>query len=70
MVDRTYDDEDEVKAEIKAETGLAYEFECPECNAHNPYDDGFGDGSEIVCYYCGTNFKVKLAEGKMKLKPL
>jgi transcription elongation factor Elf1 len=46
------------------------EFECPDCSASNPVDDGFGNGDEIVCNYCGQELKVLVAEdGKLKLKP-
>jgi hypothetical protein len=45
------------------------EFECPDCNAHNPADDGFVIGDEVMCCYCGTEFKAKLSGGKLKLKP-
>ena len=66
-MDRSYDDEDELKAEMSA-GGVFKEFDCPSCNAHNPYDDGFTIDSEVLCFYCGTEFKVKLSDGKVKLK--
>ena len=50
--------------------GMHFEFECPDCNAHNPYDDGFRVGSEVLCFYCGNQFKVAMSEGKLKLKDL
>ncbi len=47
------------------------EFDCPECNANNPYDDGFGPGDEVRCFYCGLEFKVEVnAEGKWKFREL
>ena len=46
------------------------EFECPECNAHNPIDDGFDDGSEVQCFYCGCGFKAVAMSGRFKFKPL
>jgi transcription elongation factor Elf1 len=46
------------------------EFECPDCNAHNPADDGFTVGDEVLCCYCGMEFKAKLSAGRLKLKPL
>ncbi|MBI1948278.1 MAG: hypothetical protein HYS27_21500 [Deltaproteobacteria bacterium] len=67
-MDRSYDDEDEMKAESKGK--LRYEFECPECNAHNPYHDGFALGSEVLCFYCGQEFKVAESDGKWKFKPV
>lgn len=45
------------------------EFECPNCSANNPYDDGFKAGDEIRCFYCGLEFKVIAKdEDKYKLK--
>jgi transcription elongation factor Elf1 len=45
------------------------DFDCPACNANNPYDDGFGDGDEVLCYYCGQEFKVVVTdEGRLRLK--
>lgn len=35
------------------------EFECPDCNAHNPMDDGFRIGDEVLCNYCGMEYVVK-----------
>lgn len=47
------------------------EFDCPLCNANNPYGDGFKAGDEIRCYYCGSEFKVRVDEnGRMKLREL
>ena len=59
-----YDEDDEKK--VKG--GRFFEFECPDCNAHNPYDDGFKVGSEILCYYCGLHFKVIERDGGFRLK--
>ena len=44
------------------------EFECPNCSANNPYDDGFAVGDEIRCFYCGLEFKVIAKGDKFKLK--
>ena len=47
------------------------EFDCPTCNANNPYGDGFKVGEEIRCFYCGTEYKVKVTDtGKLKLKEM
>jgi uncharacterized protein (DUF983 family) len=43
-------------------------FECPECTAYNPYDDGFIVGDDVICNYCGTEFKVADGNGKFKFK--
>ena len=61
-----FDDDDE---KDDAGKGLATEFECPECNAHNPVHDGFTFGSEVVCFYCGCEFHVLESNGKFKFKP-
>jgi hypothetical protein len=45
------------------------EFECPECDAHNPWEEGFGAGDEILCNYCGQEFVAEVSDsGKLKLK--
>jgi transcription elongation factor Elf1 len=48
------------------------EFECPTCNAHNPYDDGFSAGDEVRCFYCGAEFRVHVDEmsGKVRYKEI
>lgn len=47
------------------------DFDCPDCAANNPYDDGFGDGDEVRCYYCGQEFRVTVSDaGRLKLKAL
>lgn len=35
------------------------EFECPECSANNPYENGFTFGDEIFCSWCGQVFIVR-----------
>jgi transcription elongation factor Elf1 len=60
--DYYYDDDQKPGAKVFKE------FECPDCSAHNPYDDGFKVGQEILCYYCGLHFKVVEREGGFKLK--
>ena len=51
------------------QVGLLYEFDCPECDANNPWDDGFGEGADLRCHYCHQDFVVVLMEGtKIKLK--
>jgi hypothetical protein len=47
------------------------DFDCPECAANNPYDDRFGDGDEIRCYYCGQEFRAQVSDaGRLKLKAI
>jgi transcription elongation factor Elf1 len=56
---------------IMRQVGLRYEFDCPECDANNPYDDGFTDGAELRCNYCGQDFKVQvLDEKRLKFKAI
>ena len=68
--DPAYDEED--KQESADEAGQARrfnDFDCPECAANNPYDDGFGDGDEVLCYYCGQEFKAEVSDtGRLRLK--
>lgn len=45
-----------------------YDFECPSCDAHNPYDAGYTFGDEVICYSCGVQFKVRERSGKAKLE--
>jgi hypothetical protein len=45
------------------------DFDCPACSANNPYDDRFGDGDEVLCYYCGQQFDVLVSdEGRLRLR--
>lgn len=47
------------------------DFDCPSCNANNPSGDGFGDGDEVLCNYCGTEYRVRItAEGRLRLKEM
>lgn len=47
------------------------DFDCPDCSANNPYDDAFGDGDEVRCYYCGQEFRAEVNDsGKLRLKVL
>ena len=45
------------------------DFDCPDCSANNPYDDSFGDGDEVRCYYCGQEFRAEVSDsGKLRLR--
>jgi len=45
------------------------DFDCPSCSANNPYDDPFGDGDEVLCYYCGQEFRAEVNdEGRLRLR--
>ncbi|MBI3184772.1 MAG: hypothetical protein HYZ28_21760 [Myxococcales bacterium] len=44
------------------------EFDCPGCNANNP-SEGFGDGAELLCNYCGTQYLAQVSdEGRLRLR--
>ena len=68
------DYEDDEPAAGGAEAGHARrfgDFDCPDCAANNPYDDGFGHGDEVRCYYCGQDFRVAVSDtGRLRLKAL
>ena len=63
-------DDDDKKATVSG--GKVFdEFDCPSCDANNPYDDGFRSGDEVRCFYCGLLFKVKVTDdGRLKFKEL
>lgn len=68
-IDRGYEDDD-----IESDEGRTrrfQDFDCPDCSANNPYDDGFGDGDEVRCFYCGQDYSVVVTEaGRLRLKAL
>ncbi len=63
-------DEDPIEPGTKAGRRRVFkDFDCPTCSANNPYDDGFGDGEQVLCYYCGAEFKARVNEdGQLRLK--
>ena len=66
-----YEDEDAKKAEAAGVNSKFKEFDCPSCNANNPADPPFGDGEEVLCNYCGQEYRVKVSEeGRLKLKEI
>lgn len=47
------------------------EFDCPGCNANNPVDPPFGDRAELMCNYCGMEWKARVSDdGKLVLREL
>lgn len=66
------DDDDENKADLEGGAARRFkEFECPECNAHNPWDETFGMEDEIRCNYCGVEYRAIVSdEGRLKLKEI
>jgi hypothetical protein len=68
--DPGYDEEDGKKRPEDDGCGRRFtDFDCPECAANNPYDDGFGAGDEVRCYYCGQEFRALVTEsGRLRLR--
>jgi hypothetical protein len=61
---QSFDDDDE-----RGRGRRFNDFDCPSCSANNPYDDAFGDGDEIRCFYCGQEFVVAVTEnGRLRLR--
>jgi len=59
-----YEEEEEAKA-----AKVLKDFDCPVCNANNPYDDGIYPDDEVTCFYCGQEFKVsRNSEGQWRFK--
>ncbi len=68
--DEDFDDRDSDPAAAGGSRRRFKEFECPECAANNPVDDGFGNGDELICNYCGQEYRVIVDDdAKLKLKP-
>ena len=69
-MDRNTDDDDEAKElDQLGRTRRFGDFDCPDCSANNPYDDTFGDGDEVRCYYCGQEFRAEVNDsGRLRLR--
>jgi len=70
--DYGYDDDDEDDGRRGGEGAERRfsDFDCPECNANNPTGDDFGNGDELLCNYCGAEFRAVVSDGgrlRMKL---
>jgi hypothetical protein len=64
------DDEDAPKGTALGARRRFSEFECPTCSANNPFDE-FGNNDEVLCNWCGVQFKALVDdEGTLKLKEL
>lgn len=64
-------EEDEGEAGEVGAASRFREFDCPSCNANNPVDESFGDGAELLCNYCGSEYRVKVTEaGKLRFREL
>jgi DNA-directed RNA polymerase subunit RPC12/RpoP len=66
------DDDDDADDPSQEGPGRRFgDFDCPDCSANNPYDDAFGNGDEIRCYYCGAEYLVMVTEaGRLRLKAI
>jgi len=66
-----FDEADLERSEAEASERHFHEFDCPVCSANNPYDEGFVEGDEVRCFYCGEEFKVTLTtSGRLKLREI
>ena len=70
--DPGYDDDEPAPGGAEAGRERRFdEFDCPDCAANNPYGDGFGDGDEVRCHYCGQDFRVAVTDaGRLALRAL
>jgi transcription elongation factor Elf1 len=63
-----FSDDDDHDKELRAGQKKFTEFDCPGCNANNPVD-GFTDGSEVLCNYCGMEWEVRVGDdGRLKFR--
>jgi transcription elongation factor Elf1 len=71
LTDYSEQEEDEKKTGRALGTKRKFdEFECPACSANNPFDT-FGNGDEVLCNWCGMQFKAVVDdEGSLRLKEL
>jgi len=64
-----FDEDSESSAESAGRRRRFTDFDCPACNANNPYDDAFGNGDGVLCYYCGQEFEAIVSdEGRLRLR--
>jgi hypothetical protein len=69
--DPGYEDDDDAAGADQGSRRRFDDFDCPDCNANNPYDDGFGNADEVRCYYCGQEFRVHVSEeGRLRLRAI
>ena len=63
-----YDLNDDLEDGASGRKRRLREFDCPECSANNPYDDGFGNGDLVLCNYCGEELRAEVTdEGQLRL---
>lgn len=71
LIDTSEQEDEDKKAGRSLGTKRKFEeFDCPTCSANNPFDT-FGNGDELLCGWCGLQFKAIVDdEGTLKLKEL
>ena len=66
-----HDSDDDDEGGGRRTKGRFADFDCPSCNANNPASEPFGAGDEVLCNYCGTEYRVKITdEGRLQLKEI
>lgn len=63
-----YDDEAKEAAAEALKNSQLDDFDCPSCSANNPCDPPLTHGDEALCNYCGTEFEVKIQDGKVRFR--
>jgi hypothetical protein len=64
------DDDDKKSGRALGTRRRFEEFDCPACSANNPFDT-FGNGDEVLCNWCGMQFRAVVdEEGALRLKEL
>jgi transcription elongation factor Elf1 len=64
------DEDEKQKGKVLGARRKFSDFECPACSANNPFDE-FGNNDEVLCNWCGLEFKALVDdEGNLKLKEL
>lgn len=64
------DDEEEDDApRARPTAAMRFEFDCPACDANNPWPDGFKDREEVTCHYCGVTYRAFIGDdGRLRLR--
>jgi hypothetical protein len=66
-----YEEADEKEEKAGGPHSQFKEFDCPSCSANNPCDPPFANGDELICNYCGAQYKVVVTdEGRAKFKEM
>lgn len=65
-----YDEQEKEAAAEALKANQLRDFDCPSCNANNPVDPPARDGDELLCNYCGSEYSLKIADGKVRFREL